>query len=958
MRGAGRPASAILALLIFLTLSGALVFLSPQRAQAQGPVTGVGPWTEQTDYGAPSGSSGSGGIEILGQSCIAYNASVYCVGGEDLATGSDVSNVYYAPVSASGTVGAWSETTDYGALSGSSGAGGIGVEWPTCVQADVYIYCFGGSISTSPSLTSRVFYARLSSSGLGPWGETTDYGAASGYAGDGGIPADQLACAVDGSYVYCVGSGSGTSKVFFAQLTVNGVGPWAETTDYGAVAGSSGAGGVAIGSAACVDDPGYIYCIGGTISSNPVSDVFYAPVNSSGVGAWKETVDYGASSGSNGTQGVPVYGSSCALYSANIVCVAGGINGNAGTGRVFYAQASPGPLSSWIQASDYPQGGYWKDCNVLYEFLTCVGGESRAVYTAPFQSIPPSSGTSLSSTAVSETASQASSSTTPVTTTSTNSSSTSQLTTATGLGTLPTAALIVIVALVVIGGLVILRRRGGGSTPPPPVGPPPSAQPVMSQTSSSHKKQEGCDANARSSDGDSQFRVDVDVSDYWWNQDHMNPTENSDLVVRVQEKIGDQEDWDQDMVGTAVAASDGAAVGGTVDAGAKIWVVGHGTGAAPWNLFSGQQRILEATARGAGRVPIEAKMDGQTEINLEVDAGPGVRTAMSAAVLAVVKTSASVLDPAARLMVYLERSDFLLKFTELLNDVAKRIKQERDIKSYLAYRNALDELNSLIEKLKMTFLPAEGANLTKEAAEKAEQVFEEFGSVYKEEMAEFVVPYLVETVGKWYFADADVEVEVEGSLKFNIGSCKPVSIDANASMELTVKSGEVEKPDQYANGKLLLSDVEVRRAVGSCSALRGMKIAIGGDAITKGRAFDGGDGSGYVDSLWATAWAWSCQGPRQEVGAPRQVSFDCTFGARFVLPQAVRDQYPDTQADELRNRITDWMKDRLDALLDAASVSQGLPSPLDDPAATQKALEDVLESWLQEVQQKWSLFTQ
>jgi len=516
----------------------------------------------------------------------------------------------------------------------------------------------------------------------------------------------------------------------------------------------------------------------------------------------------------------------------------------------------------------------------------------------------------------------------------------------------------VIVALVVIGALVILRRRGGATTLPPPAVPPPPVQRVVSKASSSQKKQEGCDASVKSSDEDSQFGVNVDVSDYWWNRDHTNSTENGDTVTRVQERIRDQEDWDQDMVGTAVAASDGAAVRGTVDAGAKIWVVEHGTEGAPWSLFSGQQRILEATARGAGRVPIEAKIDGHTEINLEVDAAPGFRTAMSAAALAVVKASASVLDPGARLLAYLGRLDILLKFTELLNDVAKRIKQDGDLGSYTAYRDALDELNALVDKLKMTVLPAERAYLIKAAAAKAEEVFEEFGPVYKAEMAEFVVPYLVETVGKWYFEDADVEVEVVGSLKFNVGTCNPGSIEASASMELQVRGGEVEKPDKYANGKLVLSDIKVRRAVGSCSALRGMKIAVGGDAVTKGRAFDGGEGNGYVDSLWAAAWAWGCQGPREEVGALRWPNFDCTFGARFVLPQAVQEEYPDTEADELRNKITDWMKERLDALLNAASLSERLPSPLDDPAATQEALEDVLESWLQEIQQKWSLFTQ
>jgi hypothetical protein len=607
-------------------------------------------------------------------------------------------------------------------------------------------------------------------------------------------------------------------------------------------------------------------------------------------------------------------------------------------------------------------------CTSFYEFLTCEGGGSSAVNIAPFQSASSSSinASSSSNSAIPSNSTASTSSTTTQSnsstiTTSASGSSTTPSRASTGLGILPEATLVVVLALAVVIELFFFRRRGGTRAPNPPVMPPPTGPGStwvggFPTTHSSQKKEEGCDVSAESSDEDSPFKVNVDVSDYWWNQDHNNPTENSDLVVRVQETIREDEDWDQDIVGTAVAASDGAAVGGSVDAGAEIWVFGQRVEAEPWGFFSGQQRMLETTARGPGKAPIEARMDGQTEIDLQVDAAPGVKTAISAAVLAVVKASASVSDPSARLLQYLEQPEILLKFTELLNDVAKRIEESDGAKNYLAYRTALDQLNALIEKLKMTIIPPERVNLTKEAAAKAEEIFEEFGPVYKAEMAEFVVPYLVKTVGRWYLADADVEIEVEGSLKFNFGGRQPGSVDASASMELVVKSGEVEKPDQYADGKLVLSDVKVRRAVGSSSALREMKIGVEGDLITKGRAFDGGEGNGNVDSLWAAAWAWGCEGPREGVPASRRVNFDCTFGARFVLPQAVEDQYPDTEADDLRDTITDWMQDRLDALLNAASLSQTLPSPLDNPAAAQGALEDVLESWLQEAQEKWSLF--
>jgi len=203
--------------------------------------SGPGNWTEQTDYGAASGSSGSGGLDVLGDSCVSNLSYAYCVGGQNFQSGTDVSDVFYAPVSSSGVIGSWVETVDYAAASGSSGTGGIGVEFPSCVEYGGYIYCIAGSLSVSPFFVSKVFYAPLSASGVGAWTETTDFGAASGTTGSGGIDTAELACAVVAGYVYC--AGGGTSKVFYAQLSASGVGPWTETTDYAARPARPGAAG-------------------------------------------------------------------------------------------------------------------------------------------------------------------------------------------------------------------------------------------------------------------------------------------------------------------------------------------------------------------------------------------------------------------------------------------------------------------------------------------------------------------------------------------------------------------------------------------------------------------------------------------------------------------------------------------------------------------------------------------
>ena len=155
----------------------------------------------------------------------------------------------------------------------------------------------------------------------------------------------QLASVADSGYVYCVGGGAG-SKVFYAQLSSSGVGPWTETTDYGAASGSTGSGGIVIDSNACVDDNGSIYCIGGTSANfTVVSIVFSAPVSSNGVGAWAENTDYGATSGSSGTGGEPIYGTSCVVYASNVICIGGDTTGNVGTAHVFYGQ--DGKILGW-----------------------------------------------------------------------------------------------------------------------------------------------------------------------------------------------------------------------------------------------------------------------------------------------------------------------------------------------------------------------------------------------------------------------------------------------------------------------------------------------------------------------------------------------------------------------------------------------------------------------------------
>jgi hypothetical protein len=370
-------------MIIALLIISVATVVVPRSVFGQGgpTVTGVGPWTQVGNYGSSSTTPGQGGIGTLGASCVVYRSYVYCIGGQN-PQGTDISDVFYAQLTASGISG-WTETTDYGATTGSSGNGGTGVEWPSCVESGDYVYCVAGA--TGAGIVSKVYYAQLSSSGVGPWTETRDYASNSTSDGSAGIKIFQLSCVADSGYIYCVGGGSGaSSRVFYAQLSSSGVGPWMETTDYGAATGKTGSGGVPIGSNICVDNTGYIYCIGGmTTGYVVVSDVFSAPVSSSGVGAWTENEDYGSNSTSNGTGGTPIWGTACVVYYSYIICVGGTTSGHAETAQVFFAQDQE--IVGWFETAAGPIPTYWDDCfgdNGLFGYMICLGQGSPDVYSA------------------------------------------------------------------------------------------------------------------------------------------------------------------------------------------------------------------------------------------------------------------------------------------------------------------------------------------------------------------------------------------------------------------------------------------------------------------------------------------------------------------------------------------------------------------------------------------------
>jgi hypothetical protein len=241
---------------------------------------------------------------IYGQSCVASSGYVYCVGGTYDGGGDDINASYYAPLASNGVVGAWSPTKSFP----------IYVDSQSCVPSSGYIYCVGGfgeALGTNRTSfpSNFVYYAPLSSSGIGSWSKSLSY------------PADTYLpnCAADDGYIYCIGGidseGNAVTTDYYAPLSPAGVGKWIQTTAYP----------IAAEGQSCATSSGLIYCVGGVGSSSYLNAVYYADVSSGGIGTWYQASDYPQSVLTD-----------CVISSGYMYCV-GGAGSSAEYGTTYYA---------------------------------------------------------------------------------------------------------------------------------------------------------------------------------------------------------------------------------------------------------------------------------------------------------------------------------------------------------------------------------------------------------------------------------------------------------------------------------------------------------------------------------------------------------------------------------------------------------------------------------------------
>ncbi len=267
----------------------------------------------------------------------------------------DGKDVFYAPVTSSG-VGAWARTSSYP----------TDIAGESCVASGGYVYCISGidgSLGARP--TGAVYYARASpSGGLGAWTRANDYPS----------PSIGLSCAASDGYVYCVGGARtvGTLQsdaVYYASVSQSGVGTWAATTSYP----------IAVDAESCVSSAGLIYCVAGYSANGPerVNATFYAQISASGVGAWTPGVAYP----------VADEGLSCVANGGDTYCIGGRISsGFANLVYYYYAGHPANGTGAWADGPDYPVPTD-VSCLTSGSTIVCVGtsasnGSTTDVYYA------------------------------------------------------------------------------------------------------------------------------------------------------------------------------------------------------------------------------------------------------------------------------------------------------------------------------------------------------------------------------------------------------------------------------------------------------------------------------------------------------------------------------------------------------------------------------------------------
>ena len=222
---------------------------------------GVGPWIESS-YNYPDTTAFEFGN--IYNACSAYAGYIYCVGTYEGNT------IYYSKITGN-SPGQWIQTKSY-PLSV--------IMWDSCPIYNGYIYCVG--VYDGYSEDQQVYYAQVSSSGVGNWIQANPYPAPI-YTSPN--------CVTNNGYVYCVGGAEdiccyytvGINESYYAPLSANGaIGSWSATTGFPLDGNTLVYFQGSDSQNQCAVSGNFIYC---STFLNKAS-TYYAPLSSNGIGNW------------------------------------------------------------------------------------------------------------------------------------------------------------------------------------------------------------------------------------------------------------------------------------------------------------------------------------------------------------------------------------------------------------------------------------------------------------------------------------------------------------------------------------------------------------------------------------------------------------------------------------------------------------------------------------------------
>jgi hypothetical protein len=273
-----------------------------------------------------------------------------------------------APPARAETLGAWTKTTPYPTITYDSTNGTTG---SSCAISGGYIYCVGGD-QYPPNINpnKHVYYAAVTSSGIGTWTNTTAYPTNTYFP----------SCVIADSYITCVGglvsSGVETNAVYSAAVSSTGVGAWTLENSYPTV-------GAGIEATQCVASGGFITCVGGLTSIDVNTNfVYYASLSSGTVGTWTPSTSYPIAA--DFWQGIDA--ESCVVASGHIICVGGVVNPTMGfsTNAVYYNTISDGAVgATWTATTAaVPPEVSFEPCTVSTTYIYCLGGLTSSGHTA------------------------------------------------------------------------------------------------------------------------------------------------------------------------------------------------------------------------------------------------------------------------------------------------------------------------------------------------------------------------------------------------------------------------------------------------------------------------------------------------------------------------------------------------------------------------------------------------